>query len=141
MKLNTRVRYSVRMMADIMKHGGEGTVPLKDAARRQNLSKRYLSQLATTLKNAGLLKSVWGMNGGYMLARPGSKITILEIVEAVEGPISIIECVMDEEHCMRGDFCECKGLWNDVNSAIRDKLAACTLEELLNYSGKGRKNQ
>jgi len=63
-KIKTRVRYAVRLMADIMKYGGDGTVPLKDVAARQNLSKRYLSQLAIHLKNAQLLKSVWGMNGG-----------------------------------------------------------------------------
>lgn len=137
MKLNTKVRYAVRMMTDIMKYSEGETVPLKDVADRQNLSKRYLSQLATPLKNAQLLKSVWGMNGGYMLARPGSEITIIEIMEAVEGPISIIDCISDGELCMRTDGCECRSLWIGLNDAIVSYLKKCTLEDL---ADKGEMN-
>ena len=83
MKIKTRVRYAVRLMADVMKHEKDGNVPLKDVAERQNLSKRYLSQLAIHLKNAQLLKSVWGMNGGYKLARPASEIRMCRILHEI----------------------------------------------------------
>ncbi len=135
MKLNTRVRYAVRMMADIMKNSNGETVPLKDVAKRQNLSKRYLSQLATPLKNAKLLKSVWGMNGGYILARPGAEITILEIIEAVEGSISIIDCITEKELCMRTEGCECRSLWSGLNDTIVSYLEGCTLEDIVLKSG------
>jgi len=141
MKLNTKARYAVRLMADIMKHGGEDTVPMKDVAGRQGLSKRYLSQLATSLKNAQLLKSVWGMNGGYKLSRPGREITILEIVEAVEGPIRIIDCVDDDEVCMRNDFCECRTLWKDINDVMVKKLESYTLEDLVHLNGHSGKKK
>ena len=132
MKLNTRARYAVRMMADLyMNAQGEDPIPLKNVAERQNISKRYLAQLATHLKNAQLLKSVWGMNGGYRLSRPGEEITILEIIEAVEGPISILDCVADSNTCERAVGCDCRVLWNDVNQAIVDRLAGFTLQDLV----------
>ena len=128
MKLNTRARYAVRMMADIYKFSvDENPIPLKEVAQRQNISKRYLAQLATHLKNAQLLKSVWGMNGGYKLNRPGESITVLEIIEAVEGPVSILDCVADPGSCDRTEGCDCRVLWADVNQAIVDKLSNFTL--------------
>jgi Rrf2 family cysteine metabolism transcriptional repressor len=99
MKINTRVRYAVRLMADIAKHGGGEPVPLKDVAERQGLSKLYLSQLSTPLRNASLLRSVWGNKGGYVLAAPPGDITLLDIIEAVDGPISVIDCVSDSYNC------------------------------------------
>ena len=138
MKLNTKARYAVRMMADIMKFGGDGgVVPLKDVAERQNLSKRYLSQLAMALKNAQLLKSVWGNQGGYKLGRPGTDISILEIIEAVDGPVSIIDCVFEDKICDRTHFCECRDLWSDINDAIVSKLSGFTLADLVNKSHHG----
>ncbi len=131
MKINTRVRYAVRMMADIARHEGEGPVPLKDVAERQGLSKLYLSQLATPLRNASLLKSVWGNKGGYMLTRPANKIPILEIIEAVDGPVSIIDCVLDPSVCERSKFCESIGVWRDINQAIVETLRRYTLDDLV----------
>lgn len=138
MKLNTRARYAVRMMADIYKHtNGDDPIPLKQVAERQQISKRYLDQLATHLKNAQLLKSVWGMNGGYKLNKPGEEITVLEILEAVEGPVSIIDCVGEPEACTQADECDCRIMWHDVNKALVDKLADYTLEDLV----KPRRNK
>jgi len=134
MKINTRVRYAVRLMADVMKHQKDGNVPLGDVARRQNLSKRYLSQLAIHLKNAQLLKSVWGMNGGYRLARPPAEIRMLDIMEAVEGPVSVIDCVTDPDSCNRYDYCECYNVWREINNGITNTLAKYTLDDLLKGS-------
>lgn len=130
MKINTRARYAIRMMADILKNSNGNTVPLKDVANRQNLSKRYLSQLAIPLKNAKLLKSVWGMNGGYLLAMEPEDIRILDIIEAVDGPINIIDCITDENTCDRAPFCECNVLWQDINDTITNRLAHYTLADL-----------
>lgn len=135
MKINTRVRYAIRLMADIYKNGKDDPVTLKEVADRQNLSKRYLAQLAIPLRNASLLKSIWGNNGGYKLARPGEQIRILDIIEAVDGPVSVIDCVSDPELCPRMDYCECRELWVDINGAITDIMAKYTLDQLV----KGRK--
>jgi Rrf2 family protein len=131
MKVNTRVRYAIRMMADIARHGAGEPVPLSDVAERQGLSKLYLSQLATALRNASLLRSVWGNRGGYLLARPASEIKLLEIMEATDGPVNIIECVRDPEQCDRSARCEAIGVWRDINEAIMRVLARYTLEDLI----------
>lgn len=117
-------------MADVMKYGQSDVVPLKDVAERQNLSRRYLSQLAIHLKNARLLKSIWGMNGGYRLGRAPSDINILEIIEAVDGPISVIDCVHDPDFCERYDYCECLDVWFEINEGITQTLAKYSLEDL-----------
>jgi len=131
MKINTRVRYAIRMMADIAKNAAPDPVPLKDVAERQHLSKLYLSQLATPLRNAALLRSVWGNKGGYVLARPPAEISMLDIMEAVDGPIAVIDCVLEPESCDRIDYCECIGIWRDINEGIVRTLASYTLEDLI----------
>lgn len=137
MKLNTRARYAVRLMADIHKYGKGSIVPLKDVAQRQALSQRYLSQLAIHLKNAGLLKSVWGMNGGYKLSIPPGDISILNIIEAVEGKVCIIDCLIDDDYCPRLDYCECVSVWRDINNGITSTLSRHTLKDLCEPGGAG----
>lgn len=130
MKINTKVRYAVRMMSDIAVNSADGPVPLKDVAERQGLSKLYLSQLAAPLRNASLLRSVWGNRGGYVLARPAAEITLLEIIEAVDGPVRVIDCVVDVDYCDRVDYCECIGVWRDINDSITRTLESHTLEDV-----------
>ena len=129
MKINTRVRYAIRMMADIAKNGGGEPVPLKDVAERQGLSKLYLSQLATPLRNSSLLKSVWGNKGGYVLGRSARDINLLQIIEAVDGPVGVIDCVLEPEACDRMDYCECIGVWRDINAAITKILEKYSLDD------------
>ncbi len=131
MKINTRVRYAIRMMADIATNGGGAPVPLKDVADRQGLSKLYLSQLATPLRNASLLRSVWGNKGGYVLGRPAEAINLLDIIEAVDGPVGIIDCVIAPDSCDRIAYCESVGIWRDINEAITRILKDFTLGDLI----------
>lgn len=131
MKLNTRVRYAVRMMADIARYGGNGPVPLSEVAERQGISRLYLSQLATVLRHSVLLKSVWGNKGGYVLARPADAVTLLEIMEAVDGPVSVIDCVASPGACERAGYCECIGVWRDINDAITRTLDKYSLADLI----------
>lgn len=131
MKINTKVRYAIRMMADIAQQGQGDPVPLKEVADRQRLSKLYLSQLAAPLRNASLLRSVWGNKGGYVLGRPVGEINLLDIIEAVDGPVGVIDCVLDPESCDRIDYCECIGVWRDINEAIVRILERYTLEDLI----------
>ena len=121
----------MRMMADIAENGAEGPVPLKDVARRQGLSRLYLSQLATPLRTASLLRSVWGNKGGYLLAHPAAEIRLLDVIEAVDGPVGIIDCVLDPESCERVARCETIGVWRDINNAISEVLNRYTLGDLI----------
>ncbi len=131
MRINTRVRYAIRMMADLAKHGGGQPVALHDVAARQNLPKMYLSQLTAPLKRGGLIKSIWGNRGGYVLNRPASEITLLDIIEAVEGPIALLDCVADPGGCERSDFCECVGVWRTINESMVATLENYSLADLI----------
>jgi Rrf2 family protein len=131
MKINTRARYAIRLLADIARHSRGAPVPLKNVAERQDLSKMYLSQLAIPLRNASLLRSVWGNRGGYVLGRPPCEINMLDVIEAVDGPMSVIDCVLDPEYCNRADYCECVSIWRDINEGIVKTLSKYTLEDLI----------
>ncbi len=141
MRLNTRVRYAIRMMADIAKHSDNRPVPLRDVARRQGLSKLYLSQLATPLRNASLLRSLSGNRGGYVLARPAGDITLLEIMEAVDGPVSIIECADNPEFCERAAFCETLTIWRNIDQAVTQVLQKYTLRDLVEMAPARKQNR
>jgi len=134
MRVNTKVRYAIRMVADIAQHGHGEPVALKDVAERQDLSKLYLSQLTSSLKNAALLKSVWGNKGGYILSRPASEIRLLDIFEAVDGPVAILDCVADAGYCDRASFCDCRAIWVHINQAIVEILGKYTVADLSKLS-------
>jgi Rrf2 family protein len=136
MRINTKVCYALRLMADISKFGQGVPVPLRDIAERQHLSKLYLSQLASPLKNASLLKSVWGNKGGYMLARPASEIRMLDIVHAVYGPIALMGCLLDTTPCDKTASCKCAGIWHEINEGIIKALSTHTLEDLIHDSSQ-----
>lgn len=132
MKISTKSRYALRLMAEVARSGNSGKpVPLHEVARRQHLSRLYLSQLAAPLKNAALLKSVWGNKGGFLLARPPQQIRLLDVVEAVDGPICILDCVLNPGDCMRSASCSCLNVWREVNDSIVRTLANRTLADLL----------
>ena len=118
------------MMADIARYGHGEPVVLKDIADRQKLPKLYLSQLAAPLKSASLLKSVWGNRGGYTLGRGAGEISLLEIMEAVEGPVGVLDCVLDPGACERSDYCECIGVWREINEAVKRILSHYTLADI-----------
>jgi Rrf2 family protein len=131
MRINTKVRYAVRMMVEMAKYGDGAPVALHDIAGRSSLSKMYLSQLAAPLKNAGLIKSYWGNRGGYVLNRPASQISLLEIIEAVDGPIALLDCVADPEMCKRSRSCEAIGVWRAINETIVTNLRSYSLADLI----------
>jgi Rrf2 family protein len=132
MKLSTRARYALRMMLDVARHGGSGK-PLSLAAisERIGVSRGYLEQLAASLRNARLIRSVSGRHGGYQLALPASEIPIRDIIEATIGPICIVECVDDPELCIRSHDCECRLLYALINERITEVLRAYTVSDLL----------
>lgn len=125
MRLSTKGRYSTRLLIDIAVYGNGGFVLLKDAARRQQLSEKYLSHLAGLLKSAGLVRAQRGSHGGIALRRNISEITLKDIISAVEGPILIEEDVGSFEDY--GVCCD-QALWQRVQEGISKLLEAHTLE-------------
>lgn len=131
MKISTRPRYALRLMMDISRHGQrEKPVHLREIATRNNLSKGYLEQLVISLKNARLIRSYSGRSGGYRLTRPPEQISILQIIEAISGPINLVECVQHPEDCLSAELCECRLLWEILNRKIIEVLGGYSLKDL-----------
>ncbi len=117
------------MMA-LAKKSGEGPISLKSIAKEHDLSEHYLEQLIAPLRNAMLVKSVRGAYGGYMLAKDAKDITVGDIIRVLEGPISPVEVLDDEEPAKRN-------LWIKIRDAVKDVLDNTTLEDLATFEDKG----
>ena len=111
------------MMLEIAKAESKGTpVSMTSISRGTEISKSYLEQLAIPLKASGLLHGRTGRAGGYTLAKPASEIRIREIVESTIGPIDLVECVGNPDHCMRSADCETRLVWTLIASRVRAML-------------------
>ncbi|TMN21049.1 cysteine metabolism transcriptional regulator CymR [Lentibacillus cibarius] len=123
MKISTKGRYGLTIMLELARKYGEGPLSLKAIAREKNLSEHYLEQLASPLRNSGLVKSVRGAYGGYVLARDPRDIKAGDIIRVLEGPISPVEGIEDEEPAKQA-------LWIRIRDAVKDVLDTTTLEDL-----------
>jgi Rrf2 family cysteine metabolism transcriptional repressor len=132
MRLSTRARYALRMMLDIARNGGgQRPVSLAEVSERTGISRGYLEQLAMALRNARLVRGVAGRYGGYRLAAPPDEVAIGRIIEAVIGPICVVDCVEEPESCMRAEFCECRLVYAVINQRVAEVLHQFTLANLL----------
>ena len=132
MKISTKGRYALRMMVDIAEHQKDGYVTLKDVALRQDISKKYLEQIARHISQAGMLRAVRGYQGGYMLARPASEYTVHSILQVVEGSMVPVSCLQQAENtCARRETCRTLPLWQGLEKLIRDYLSGITLEDIV----------
>lgn len=139
-KLSTRVRYGTRAMLDLACHYGENPVLLKDVARRQNISLKYLDRILFSLKSAGLVKSLRGAKGGYLLSMHPAQITLKQVVEAFDGPIRIVGCINDKSYCQRVNTCATHDIWGELSKAIEATLKSTTLEDLIIRSREKKKS-
>lgn len=139
MKLSTRSRYGVRLMFELALNYGKSSLLLKDIAKRQDISEKYLSKLIIPLKSAGLVNSIRGAHGGYILAREPSKISIKEIVEVLEGDISPVECVKNKSFCDRYLDCPVRDIWCKLDRQISSTLESISLEDVIrDYKDKAK---
>jgi len=130
MKLTTKGRYAVTAMLDLALHFDKGAVTLADIARRQGISLSYLEQLFAKLRRSGLVDSVRGPGGGYNLAMAPSKITVAEIVVAINENIDATRCG-GEKNCHGDQPCLTHQLWEDLSNRIFDFLHGITLADLV----------
>ena len=131
MKLSTRARYALRMMLQLARKGpGQTVVSLAVIAETTGISRRYLEQLAMDLRGASLIRGKSGRRGGYELAKPASAIRLGEIVEAAIGPINIVDCILEPEICIKGEFCECRTIYRLINQRITEVLNEFSLADL-----------
>lgn len=130
MKLTTKGRYAVTAMLDLALHYDKGAVTLADIARRQGISLSYLEQLFAKLRRSGLVDSIRGPGGGYNLATEPSKITVAEIVVAINENIDATRCG-GEKNCDGDQPCMTHQLWEELSSRIYEFLNSITLADLV----------
>lgn len=130
--ISTRGRYALRMMVDLARHQGEGFVALKDIARRQDISKKYLEQIIPVLNRAALLQTSRGFAGGYRLARPPRDYTVREILCATEGDLAPVPCLEgDANTCPRRGGCATLFVWEGLKKVETEYLESITLQDIL----------
>jgi Rrf2 family protein len=130
MKLSTKGRYGIKAMVDLAIHYGVEPVSIKSISERQNISEYYLEQLFAPLRKADIIKSVRGAQGGYILNREPKDITTAEIMEVLEGPVEISDC-LEENTCSNIDCCATRGFWARIKDSIDSVLESTTLQDLV----------
>src|SRR4030067_562873 len=131
MKLTTKGRYAVTAMLHLALHYDKGAITLADIARRQGISLSYLEQLFAKLRRSGLVDSVRGPGGGYNLATEPAKISVAEIIVAINENIDATRCG-GEKNCHGDEACLTHQLWEDLRNRIHEFLSGITLGDLVN---------
>lgn len=141
MRLSTKGRYGARAMLDLALNFGEGPILLRDIARRQEVSEKYLEHSITALRKAGLVRSVRGARGGYVLAKSPSQIRLSEIMQVLEGSMAPVECVDDPQICQRAQLCVTRDIWAEIKEAIDNILESITLGDMVERQNRKRNSK
>ncbi|WP_025641261.1 RrF2 family transcriptional regulator [Schnuerera ultunensis] len=142
MRLSTRGRYGLKAMFQLALHYGEGPIPLNSIASAQELSENYLEQLVSTLRKSGLLNSVRGAQGGYMLAKSPEDITVGNILRALEGDMAPADCVIDNSNgCEKEENCVTKLVWMRMRDSINQVIDSISLQDMLDEQAKMESKQ
>jgi len=131
-KISTKGRYGLRILIDLATHDPAKPRLIRDIAQSQQISEKYISRLVINLRRAKLIRSVRGVNGGFHLAKLLEQITLLEVLETMEGPISVVDCVRSPEKCKRQTLCPARSIWTELNDGIRELTSKITLDDILN---------
>ena len=135
MKISTKGRYGVRIMADVAKNG-RSPVKITDISARQGITLKYTEQICGMLAKGGLLQSIRGAQGGYVLVKQPDKYTVLEILNFLEGDLAPVACV-NSDSCERFEDCSVRSLWTGLYKTIADYLGGVTLADLINTAPSG----
>lgn len=136
MKLSTKGKYGLYAMFYLAQHEGSGPQPLK-AVAEIGVPEDYLEQLLGNLRRAGLVTTVRGAQGGYQLAKAPEAITVGDIIDATEGPLTISECISDEGCCHRSGECRTRRVWEYLSNSINGLLQSISLRDMLEQDSFG----
>lgn len=138
MKISTKGRYALRLMLDLALYGNQEPVRLKDVAKRQEISIKYLEQIISVLQKAGYVKSIRGAQGGYHLMKAPEDYTVGMILRLIEGDLAPVACLEDEvNQCPRQASCVTLRLWKELDAAIRGVVDKYTLADMVEWSKEG----
>ncbi|MBI4337114.1 MAG: Rrf2 family transcriptional regulator [Chloroflexi bacterium] len=132
MRVPMKVDYGVRALVDLAHHYGQGPVQTAEIASRQSVPEPYLDQLLTTLSKFGFVRSRRGPQGGHMLARPPSEVTLEMIVSTLEGSSAPLDCIEEPAECILSRACAQRDVWRSVEEAVQAVLSSTTLADLAN---------
>ncbi|NDL66187.1 RrF2 family transcriptional regulator [Anaerotalea alkaliphila] len=133
MKLSTKGRYGLKMMIDLAIHSEKEMVSIKSISERQGISENYLEQIIALLKKAKLVESARGSKGGYSLVKPPEEVSVGEILRALEGNLSPVDCTSlnDGHKCEEADLCVTKNVWRKISDSINEVVDNIPLSELM----------
>jgi Rrf2 family protein len=127
MKVSTKGRYGLRSMVDLALHYDNGPALLKDIAKRQEVSMKYLDHVIKPLREKGYIERI---KNGYMLSRQPEKINCLEILNAVEGSLAPVNCVDNTEYCTKRNTCPTINVWKEIKKSVEEVLKRKTLKDI-----------
>ena len=131
MKLSTRGRYGIHAMYDLALNADGGPQPIKALAERGGIPEAYLEQLFAVLKREKLVTSTRGAQGGYVLARKPSEITVGDVLRALEGGLSLVECLDEEEACGKSCACPSRIVWMKLRDGLNAIVDGITLQDMI----------
>lgn len=131
MRISTKGRYALRFLLDVAIYGNGSPVSLRDAALRQEISEKYLEQIVTQLTRAGLVRSIRGAGGGYLLTRNPKNYTVGDVLRPMEGDLVPVECAAGGGCCKRIDQCVTVEVWQRIADAVSQVVDSITLEDLI----------
>lgn len=138
MLISTKGRYALRVLVDLAEHQGEGYVPLKEIARRQDISEKYLESIVKLLVKARMLSGVRGKGGGYKLTRPPERYTVEAVLRLTEDSLAPVACLEEgAEPCARAAECRTLELWRGLGRLIREYLGGVTVADLVRRGADG----
>ncbi|MCR5652655.1 MAG: Rrf2 family transcriptional regulator [Ruminococcus sp.] len=142
MRVSTKGRYALRMLVDLAEYQGEGYIALKDIAKRQEISKKYLEQIVPVLNKSRILQTNRGFQGGYRLAVSPEKITMGEVLRLTEGSLSPLACIDDDKYieCSRREDCSTLYVWQGLKKVIDGYLDGITLQDILEHKRESYSN-
>lgn len=131
MKISTKGRYALRVMIDLAVNSNGNYITLKDIAKRQEISNKYLERIIAMLNKAGFLETARGNTGGYKLSKLPKEYRVGDILRATEGDLVPIYCLTNEGNCSREQICKTRSFWRGLDDAINEYVDSKTLEDLL----------
>lgn len=134
MKISTKGRYAIKMLIDLAEHNDEGFIALKDIAKRQDISKKYLEQIVALLNRTGIFNINRGYQGGYKLARSADEYSIGEILRLTEGSLAPVSCLEQGKNmCEKCNSCPTLFIWEGLNNLTKEYLDSITLQDVLDH--------
>lgn len=131
MKITSRTEYGLRAMVYLAGRRDEGPAPLSEIASSEGIPGAFLERILARLREAGLVRATRGASGGYALARSPGSVAVADVVVALEGPLTLVDCVQSDRSCARAEACASRVVWRRLDDAITQALEGLSLEDLV----------